>query len=251
MLTAAQMRAIEQAAIESGDVTGLELMERAGRGVVDAVFEEWPDLAKAPHRAVVLCGPGNNGGDGFVVARVLKEWGWDVEVFFYGDPAKLPLDAKANYTRWAGMGEVVTSQKAFIRRIWQFGDESRPDLWVDALFGTGLTRTLDADIGKLLQEILFSFSEAVSREPGRIVSVDLPSGLDSDSGKSRFKRFPLERGTVFTASKGVRHGLFQPVDGKPLPCDLTVTFHRAKLGHFLESGPKYCGKVVVKSIGLG
>ena len=56
LLTAAQMRAIEQAAIESGSVTGLELMERAGRGVVEAVFEEWPELAKAPHRAVVLCG---------------------------------------------------------------------------------------------------------------------------------------------------------------------------------------------------
>ena len=81
LLTAAQMRAIEQAAIESGEVTGLELMERAGRGVVEAIFEEWPELAKTPHRAVILCGPGNNGGDGFVVARLLKEWGWEVEVF--------------------------------------------------------------------------------------------------------------------------------------------------------------------------
>ena len=58
LLTAAQMRAIEQAAIDSGQVTGLELMERAGRGVVDAIFAEWPDLAKTSHAAVVLCGPG-------------------------------------------------------------------------------------------------------------------------------------------------------------------------------------------------
>ena len=64
LLTAAQMKAIEQAAIDSGEVTGLELMERAGRGVVEAVFEEWPGLAKTSHKAVVLCGPGNNGGDG-------------------------------------------------------------------------------------------------------------------------------------------------------------------------------------------
>ena len=76
VLTAAQMRSIEQEAISSGEVTGLALMERAGRGVVDAVFEQWPELAKTSHRAVVLCGPGNNGGDGFVVARLLKEWGW-------------------------------------------------------------------------------------------------------------------------------------------------------------------------------
>src|SRR6056297_2346399 len=106
LLTAAQMRATEQAAFESGDVTGLELMERAGRGVVTAMFEEWPNLAKAPHKAVVLCGPGNNGGDGFVVARLLKDWGWEVQVFLYGAPAKLPPDAKTNYQRWQEMGQV-------------------------------------------------------------------------------------------------------------------------------------------------
>ena len=97
LLTAAQMRVIEQAAIESGEVTGLELMERAGQGVVEAIFEEWATLAGAPaasveggaaptasgilprdisgrkmSRAVILCGPWNNGGDGFVVARLLR-----------------------------------------------------------------------------------------------------------------------------------------------------------------------------------
>ena len=106
LLTSAQMRAIETAAIESGEVTGLELMERAGRGVVEAVFEEWPKLAQSSHRAVVLCGPGNNGGDGFVVARLLKEWGWEVEVFLYGNPEKLPPDAKVNYERWRALGAV-------------------------------------------------------------------------------------------------------------------------------------------------
>ena len=105
LLTAAQMRAIEQAAIGSGQVTGLDLMERAGQGVVDAIFEEWPELRDRgaspssspgylgpdegdPLRAVVLCGPGNNGGDGFVVARLLRELGWEVEVFLYGDPGE-------------------------------------------------------------------------------------------------------------------------------------------------------------------
>ena len=107
LLTAAQMRAIEQAAIASGEVTGLELMERAGRGVVEAILEWRPELAKTAHRAVVLCGPGNNGGDGFVVARLLKEWGWEVEVFLYGDPAKLPPDARVNYERWGELGAVL------------------------------------------------------------------------------------------------------------------------------------------------
>ena len=140
LLTAAQMRAIEAAAIASGEVTGLELMERAGRGVVEAIFEEWPELQQTSHRAVVLCGPGNNGGDGFVVARLLKEWGWEVEVFLYGDPEKLPPDARVNYERWCGMGEV--------RSLELFDPEQySPDLrtgeptrtWIiDALFGTGL-----------------------------------------------------------------------------------------------------------------
>ncbi|MBS4011780.1 MAG: bifunctional ADP-dependent NAD(P)H-hydrate dehydratase/NAD(P)H-hydrate epimerase, partial [Roseovarius sp.] len=70
ILTATEMRAREQVAIESGGVTGLDLMERAGRAVVEAVFAEWPELAQTPQTAAVLCGPGNNGGDGFVIARL-------------------------------------------------------------------------------------------------------------------------------------------------------------------------------------
>ena len=85
LVTAAQMRAIETEAIESDRVTGIDLMERAGQGVVDGIFEEWPEIEKGGRRALVLCGPGNNGGDGFVVARLLHERGWDVQVLLYGD----------------------------------------------------------------------------------------------------------------------------------------------------------------------
>ena len=132
LLTAAQMRAIEQAAIASGEVTGLELMERAGRGVVEAIFEEWPELRATSHRAVVLCGPGNNGGDGFVVARLLKEPGWEVEVFLYGDAGRVAPDARVNYGRWRGMGGVAPlSPETWERRAFP----GRCDLLVDALFG--------------------------------------------------------------------------------------------------------------------
>ena len=190
LLTAAQMRAIEQAAIESGEVTGLELMERAGAGVVEAIFEEWPELAKTSHRAVVLCGPGNNGGDGFVVARLLKEWGWQVEVFLYGDEGKLPADAKVNCERWREMGEVNPLQSGVIDEavtnaigregadINGFPDLERGQrtLFFDALFGTGLSKKFNdvlTDISKEWCDYCY--------ENG--VAIDVPSGLCADSGK--------------------------------------------------------------------
>ena len=214
LLTAAQMRAIEQAAIESGEVTGLELMERAGRGVVEAVFEEWPELAKAPHRAVVLCGPGNNGGDGFVVARLLKEWGWEVEVFLYGDPATLPPDAKANYERWGELGAVSSLSDAP-----RFAHEA--DLYVDALFGTGLRRALEGEVFDWAADRTADLDVAA-----KTVAVDVPSGLCSDSGRE-----------LAASTETVLAGL-------------TVSFHAFKLGHHLEWGPFKCGKTVVKDIGL-
>lgn len=215
LLTSAQMRAVEQAAIGSGAVTGLELMERAGRGVVEAVFEEWPELAQAPHRAVVLCGPGNNGGDGFVVARLLKEWGWEVEVFLYGDPEKLPPDAKANYGRWSG------TVRSFPDETRVFDPWSR-DLIVDALFGIGLSRGLSLELG--FSTLLPEWDLRYEPNRPRIVAVDLPSGLCSDSGRE--------------------------LEGDDLWADLTVTFHAAKVGHFLASGPFLCGKLRVADIGL-
>ncbi len=237
LLTAAQMRAIEQAAIASGEVTGLELMERAGRGVVEAIFEEWPELATTSHRAVVLCGPGNNGGDGFVVARLLKEWGWEVEVFLYGDPERMPPDARVNYERWVGMGEVellglhTTAYTAYT---------DKPDLVVDALFGTGLSRPVTG-IGLALLEMhedrLALWTNAKWGVGVPHVAIDLPSGLCSDSG----------RPVAIEHFRGIGEGVAAAKTGA---ADLTVTFHSMKLGHVLDLGPALCGKVRVFDIGL-
>ena len=218
LLTAAQMRAIEKAAIDSGEVTGLELMERAGRGVVEAIFEEWPELAQTSHRAVVLCGPGNNGGDGFVVARLLKEWGWEVEVFLYGDPDKLPPDARVNYERWMMLGNVAhfTGDKVRDRRLC----EPHPDLWMDAIFGIGLGRALPDLVTQMLHRVHYEQNWCTAP----VVAVDVPSGLEADTGLS--------------------------VQTFHLSADLTVTFHSAKHGHVSEDGPMRCGKVIVKDIGL-
>jgi ADP-dependent NAD(P)H-hydrate dehydratase / NAD(P)H-hydrate epimerase len=213
LLTAAQMRAIEAAAIASGQVTGLDLMERAGAGVVEAVFAEWPALRATSHCAVVLCGPGNNGGDGFVVARLLKEWGWEVEVFLYGDPAKLPPDARVNYERWVGMGEVKPLTECYSDRWW-----AHP-LVVDAVFGIGLNRPVPEEFKNVLMATLNC----------RRVAIDFPSIIASDSGNLM---------TEWPSHKAMS------------AANLTVTFHKAKLGHFLGDGSVQCGKVVIKDIGL-
>lgn len=223
LLTAAQMRAIEQAAIASGEVTGLELMERAGRGVVEAIFEEWPELKATSHRAVVLCGPGNNGGDGFVVARLLKGWGWAVEVFLYGDPARLPPDARVNYERWRAMGEVLPLPRLLQAR------ESYAVI-IDALFGTGLSRGLDGIAAELVESI-YGDPVDLPGEPliylqDRTAAIDMPSGYCSDAGT------PLGDHDYFRAA-------------------LTVTFHRPKIGHHLFLCPAHAGRLIVKDIGLG
>ncbi|MCP5036970.1 MAG: NAD(P)H-hydrate epimerase [Rhodobacteraceae bacterium] len=242
LLTAAQMRAIEQAAISSGEVTGLELMERAGRGVVEAVFEEWPELAKASHRAVVLCGPGNNGGDGFVVARLLEEWGWEVEVFLYGDPDKLPPDARVNYERWLqfgpfhllraddGAGELFAEAASHVRDLQR--DPScispPPFVLIDALFGIGLSRPLTG-----LDDLVWHWDYLTNfrdLNDARVVAIDICSGRDADTGDIVYGEGMSGTGV--------------------LPADLCVTFHRKKTGH--EGGPfsTLCGNVVLKDIGL-
>ena len=232
VLTATQMRALEQAAMQAGEVTGLTLMERAGQGVVEAIAAHWPELAPADaaergaspsrspeyfetkdaRRAVVFCGPGNNGGDGFVVARMLAAQGWAVSVFLFGEAARLPEDARCNYERWHGIGAV-----GGVDGLAEAVDGC--DLFVDAGFGIGLTRPLPPDLCAVARLL---------RESGvRRVAVDVPSGLCSESGRS------LGRGP---------DGVFCS--------DLTVTFHTAKPGHYLADGPGICGTLIVKGIGL-
>lgn len=225
LLTAAQMRAIEQAAIASGEVSGLELMERAGRGVVEAIFAEWPELQATSRCAVVLCGPGNNGGDGFVVARLLREWGWEVEVFLYGDPERMPQDARANYERWCGMGQVGALSQLLERGF------PSCDMAVDALFGTGLSRSLDEDVADVLGNMSIGRS---GHPPFRVVAVDLPSGLCGDSGRALY------------AEREWTERFVQRSPG----ADLCVTFERPRRGHHLDLGPFLCGTVKVAPLGI-
>ncbi len=243
LLTAAQMRAIEQAAIESGEVTGIELMERAGRGVVDAVFEEWPELAKAPHRAVVLCGPGNNGGDGFVVARRLRDKGWQVEVFFFGDADKLSADARKNYDVWTTMGNIQTLT------VESVGQGKRPAVLFDAMFGTGVSRAIPLELA--LAHHAVEARDVGERHswlvPYHRVAIDCPSGFDCDSGHFLMPEPPFADAEEVDVDQ---HWDWWQNDASKrlLQTDLTISFHRKKVGHLLS---EYCRKVRVVDIGLG
>lgn len=189
ILTSAQMRAIEAAAIDSGRASGLELMERAGKGVVDATFATWPELICAPGRAVVLCGPGNNGGDGYVIARLLFERGWDLRLYALGDPARLPPDAAANAARWqacdVGSTPLDPQTPAALPEA---------DLSIDALFGIGLTRPLPPGVAGL-------------RLPGHRIAVDVPSGRDADAAQDLGPALPADLCVTFHREKPVHEML--------------------------------------------
>jgi hydroxyethylthiazole kinase-like uncharacterized protein yjeF len=231
-LTSAQMRAVEQAAIASGRVTGLELMERAGRAVADVIAERRLGTSidtNPTARALVICGPGNNGGDGFVVARLLHIRGWQVDVFLYGDPDTLPPDAKVNHDLWSVLGPVhpLAAFPAFCEPLAPLPF----DLLVDAAFGIGLTRPLP-------QEFRTVFTHLSSGELARTcVAIDIPSGLCADTG------------TVLRPADDPA-GRWPAAEGLACKADLTVTFHTAKPGHLTGDGPRYCGTVIVKDIGL-
>ncbi len=232
VLTAAQMRAVEQAALASGRASAPALMERAGQGVVAAILATWPALEQPEEgararRAIVLCGPGNNGGDGFAVARLLHVRGWEVAVYLYGAPERLPDPARAMYDRWCEIGPVTPAEAvADVGELAAFG----ADLFIDALFGIGLTRPID--MAKFELALFLKFSARWRQGSGPLtVSVDLPSGLCSDSGAV--------------------------LGGSAMMAALTVTFHAAKLGHLLThpapglaGGPLRCGQLVVADIGL-
>ena len=154
ILTADAMRAAEQAAIDGG--TSVEqLMERAGAGLAEAVYR-----FAGPLPALVLCGPGNNGGDGYVAARHLKERGVDVRVAALSEPRSEA--ARAARAQWDGEVEILS------------GDTAPAPLVIDALFGTGLKRGLEDSIVQQLSRLC---AAAVAR-----VACDLPSGVETDSG---------------------------------------------------------------------
>ncbi len=145
----------------AGGIAGTVLMENAGRAVADAISQRWP-----PRPVAVLCGPGNNGGDGFVAARILAERGWTVRLALLGERAALKGDAAWAAARWTGAVEALS-----------VGVLDGAGLVVDALFGAGLARAISG----VAAEVIATLRE----RDVPVVAVDVPSGVDGASGEIR------------------------------------------------------------------
>jgi ADP-dependent NAD(P)H-hydrate dehydratase / NAD(P)H-hydrate epimerase len=201
VLTVAEMYAADKAA----DVPGLELMEAAGAAVARLVRERWTSQPVA-----VLCGPGNNGGDGFVVARLLAEAGCDVRVGLLGPAVELRGDAAVNAKKWRG--EILALTPTIL--------DGRT-LAIDAIFGAGLSRGLNGAARAVV--------ERINAEKIPCVAVDVPSGVAGDTGE------------VLSSGDGL---------GVAPQCAATVTFFRRKPAHLLFPGRALCGDTVVADIGI-
>ena len=160
LLSVAEMKRADQAAIAAG-VPGYNLMRAAGKAVADAAMALGPGT---PGTAAVLCGPGNNGGDGFVAARLLAAAGWTVKLGLLGSRDALGGDAAMAAADWAGRVETLAESLL---------DDA--DIAVDAIFGAGLNRAPDGDAAAALA--------ALNAKAIPVVAVDLPSGLSGDSGR--------------------------------------------------------------------
>src|SRR5262249_4210253 len=207
LLTADETRAAEADAERRGLPPSI-LMENAGTSVAEAAIA----LGGRAARFLVVAGPGNNGGDGSVAARKLHAAGRQVDVWRVGNPARLKGDAARNHAAVEQAGVPVHSSAAALPL-------RSGDVVVDALFGTGLARAPEGEAADAIRAMLHWHAEGV-----RVLAVDLPSGLSSDTARA-----------------------FDPC----VAADLTVTFGARKLGLALEPGATLAGRVEVADIGLG
>jgi ADP-dependent NAD(P)H-hydrate dehydratase / NAD(P)H-hydrate epimerase len=207
------MRAFDREAIEKCRVPGLVLMENAGRGAADVIGRLFAPIESK--RVAVVCGSGNNGGDGFVIARHLLTRRANVGVWLAGQVGALKGDARVNGEAWAGLGGQLV-ELATGGDLGAFENElGRVDLIVDALFGTGLDRPIRGWLESVISEM--------NRAAPPKVAIDLPSGLDADTGAAL--------GTVVMAHA-------------------TVTFGHYKTGLLTPQGSRAAGAVHVVDLGV-
>lgn len=200
LYTAAQVRRLDALVIEGllapPPVPGIELMERAGRAAFEVAARAWPDA----RRWLVFCGAGNNGGDGYVVARLAREAGRDVALCALKEPAALTAEAATAARRWSEAGGQAMT--------WPLAGVEQYDLICDALLGTGLDREPAGACGEVV--------DAINRAGRPVLAIDIPSGLQADTGVAL---------------------------GRTVRADLTVTFIGSKRGLFTADGPDHAGAV--------
>jgi ADP-dependent NAD(P)H-hydrate dehydratase / NAD(P)H-hydrate epimerase len=214
ILTAAEMREVDRLTTERYGIPGLTLMENAGVSVAEFIIKRILDYEG--RRIVVLCGKGNNGGDGFVVARNLQQMGAKPEVLLFAAAEELQGDAATNRKRW----QDVSGGLRILRNPdeWQSSKSvfSSAEVIVDALLGTGVRGPVEGLLAEVIREVN-------ARRPAQIVvSVDIPSGLPADTGE---------------------------IPGPVVEANYTVTFTAPKVGMFLGKAGNFVGELSVSDIG--
>jgi NAD(P)H-hydrate epimerase len=213
ILTASEMQRIDRLTTEKYGVPSLTLMENAGLGVEEFLAARLAPLAQ--HHIVVLCGKGNNGGDGLVVARLLREQGFRPRVLLFAAPTDLRGDAAANYTRLVPSGppDIVAGPVTWNGLA---SSLNKTTLFVDALLGTGLAKPLEGFLLNVVRDINTKFRAAA------VLAVDLPSGISADSSE---------------------------LIGEHMRADYSVTFTAPKIAHVFPPACERVGEWVVKQIG--
>ena len=214
-VTSAEMQAIDQKAIQEYGIPSILLMENAGRGIAGLISLEAIQQKREMANVLFFCGKGNNGGDGLVAARHLKNNGFKINILLFCDPKSLKNDPAVNY-------KIAEKMKIPIEVIDSAFDENKyqpllkeADFIVDALFGIGLQRDVD--------EPYLSAIVAMNESGKKIVSVDVPSGLNADTGE---------------------------VMGMAVNARWTATLGLPKAGFFMRQGSMHIGELNVIDIGL-
>ncbi len=222
-LTAAEMQEVDRLTTERYGIPGLQLMETAGKSVAEVFLEHYGRRnATPPGRVCILCGKGNNGGDGFVVARQLKEEADHVDVVLLAAPEELKGAAAKNFARWQELGGsvrvVATSQEW--EKVWP--EVASAEVIVDALLGTGIRGGATGLMAQAIEDLNRVSRNATAARPAWIVAVDTPSGLPSAG---------------------------EAATGPVVRAHLTVTFTAPKIGQLIGVDAACCGQLVVRQIG--
>ncbi len=219
-LTAAEMREVDRLTTERYGIPSLQLMENAGARFWEFLRSSYGDVATT--HAAILCGKGNNGGDGFVVARHLQEAGLKPEVCIFASQDAVRGDAAENLARLKESGAKIQEITACAQWERGRGEIAKSRLIVDALLGTGLKGKVEGLLASVIEDVNKISRDATSVEPEAVVAVDTPSGFPSDG---------------------------EPSQGPVLRAHATVTFTAPKIGQLISRDSACCGKLHVRDIG--